>query len=145
MKIAALSAAVIMAFSLTGCGEKTSVDMDVSSEKYVGNELPHTVHSLEVTLESQGKIPDKIRYFGDEYCGDETLKKLKEECAFEEDSKVVECIGYEVDYHYSKNPFVVLRSIFGGKYTEKREDVQYWFVREDGGEWVCVNDEKAVL
>lgn len=144
-KMIAFAAAAVMALSLASCGKEVCEEIDVSSEKYLGNELADTMYSLEKTLDAQGKIPEKIRYFGDEYCGDEMLEKLKAKGALDEDSKAVECIGYEVDYHYSKNILVMLRGTLGGKYdTEKHEDVQYWFAREENGEWECVSSEEPI-
>ena len=136
-KMTAFAAAAVMAFTLASCG---------------GYKLDYTLNDLkeylmQKELNSQGRIPDKIKYFGDDVCNEDMIEKLKEEGVLEEDSKAVECIGYEVDYHYSKNIITMLKSNFdSGEFdTKKHEGAQYWFAREKDGEWESVSSEEPIL
>ncbi|MBP5268167.1 MAG: hypothetical protein J6Z29_06305 [Ruminococcus sp.] len=146
-KMTAFAAAAVMAATLASCGKNVCDDIYVSSEKYLGDELVTTMHNMEKTLDAQDKVPDRIKYFGDDVCNEDMIEKLKEEGVLEEDSKAVECIGYEVDYHYSKNIITMLKSNFdSGEFdTEKHEGAQYWFAREKDGEWECVSSEEPIL
>ena len=146
-KMTAFAATAVMAFTMASCGGYKLDYTDLSSEKYTADELPQTTYLMEKELNSQGRIPDKIKYFGDDVCNDDMIEKLKEAGVLEEDSKAVDCIGFEVDYHYSKNVFDMLRSKFGsGEYdTKKHEGAQYWFAREENGEWECVSSEEPIL
>ena len=146
-KMTAFAAAAVMAATLASCGKNVCDDIYVSSEKYLGDELVTTMHNMEKTLDAQDKVPDSIKYFGDDVCNEDMIEKLKEEGVLEEDSKAVECIGYEVDYHYSKNIITMLKSNFdSGEFdTKKHEGAQYWFAREKDGEWECVSSEEPIL
>jgi len=146
-KMTAFAAAAVMAATLASCGKNVCDDIYVSSGKYLGDELVTTMHNMEKTLDAQDKVPDRIKYFGDDVCNEDMIEKLKEEGVLEEDSKAVECIGYEVDYHYSKNIITMLKSNFdSGEFdTKKHEGAQYWFAREKDGEWECVSSEEPIL
>jgi hypothetical protein len=147
-KIKVITAAVVVALALASCGEtENPAKVNVSSEKYVDDELVVTMKNMKETLDAQGKQPDKITYFGDEVCDGHMIEKLKEAGVLEEDSKAAECIGFEVDYHYSPNVIVMLRSKLGsGEYdTKQHEGAQYWFAREENGEWECVSSEEPIL
>lgn len=147
-KIKAITAAAVVALTLASCGKaEDPAKVYISSGKYLGDELVTTKHSMEKELESQGKQPEKISYFGDEVCDGHMIEKLKEAGVLEEDSKVTECIGYKVDYHYSNSLIVKLKRNFSGdEYdTKKHEGAQYWFAREENGEWECVSSEEPIL
>ncbi|WP_295155636.1 hypothetical protein, partial [uncultured Ruminococcus sp.] len=63
------------------------------------------------------------------------IEKMKDMGLVPQDSEAKDCIGYEVDYHYSRELFPMVRNLLGGKMDfEEHEDVQIWFVKNDSAE-----------
>ena len=133
-KFIALTAAVAMALTLTACGSQ-KINTDIETEKYTDGDMEDTTHNLLVTLGAMGIDVDKMKYMGDDACNADVIEKMKDMGLVPQDSEAKDCIGYEVDYHYSRELFPMVRNLLGGKMDfEEHEDVQIWFVKNDSAE-----------
>ncbi|SEK81797.1 LptM family lipoprotein [Ruminococcus albus] len=136
-KLVLIAVAAAMAFTLTGCG-KNAVEASVISEKYTEEETSAAVEEIVNTYELNGKQTDSVRYLGDEVCTDEVIDKLIEMGMFEKECGVEDCMGFEVDYHFSRKPIVAIRAIMGGKFDfDEHENVQVWLIKQpEDGKWI---------
>lgn len=145
-KLVLIAAAAVMAFTLAGCG-KNAVEASVVSEKYTEEETSAAVEEIVNTYELNGKQTDSVRYLGDEVCTDEVIDKLIEMEMFDAECGVKDCMGFEVDYHFSREPIVAIRAMLGGKFDfDEHENVQVWMIKQpEDGEWIISAMEKDVI
>ena len=143
----AICAAAVTALTLTACGEK-KIYIEGTSSKYIGTEMSDTMYNMQMTMTAAGAEIDAVRYFGDDVCNDKAIETMKERVLIPQDSEAKDCIGYAIDYHYSRSPVPMVRNLLGGKFDlEEHTDFQIWFVKnenaDDGEEWelVSIGDE----
>ncbi|SFC68793.1 LptM family lipoprotein [Ruminococcus albus] len=136
-KIVLLTVAAVMAFALAGCG-KNAVEASVISEKYTEEETSAAVQDIVYLYELNGKQTDSVRYLGDEVCTDEVIDKLIEIGMFDEECGVEDCMGFEVDYHFSINPTDAICTIIEGDFDfDEHENVQVWLIKQpEDGKWI---------
>lgn len=139
--IAALTAAV-MTVGLAGCGETKELTVkSQSSQLYTEEDIDSSVDHILDVVEMLDGVADDVSYLGDEYSSDravlDKLNKLSER-ELHEQEEYTECMGFTVDFHYSKSPKAVLRHMLNGEWvyvTLPAVHHQIWFARTEDGEW----------
>lgn len=142
-KFIALTAAAVMALTLTACGEMET-ETNIETEKYTQQDVEDTTNELLGTMYEVGVNVDRINYFGDDLCNDEAIETMKEIELIPQDSEAKDCIGYMVDYHYSRSPGSMVRNYLAGTYEPGEFcDIQVWYIKNEEGRWerVSIGDE----